>query len=47
MQVKNGTIWVGMIACMDLVWADGCYKMEQVLDLSLKFDNFNKNAVIK
>lgn len=37
MQVKNGTIWIGMIACMDLSWVDGCYKLELVHDLSLKF----------
>lgn len=34
MQVRLGTLYVGMIACMEVRWVDGCYKLEQVLDLS-------------
>ena len=38
MAVKNGTVWVGMIACMDLSWADGCYRLEAVNDLTAKME---------
>ncbi len=30
MIIRNGTVWVGMIALMEVVWADGCYKLETV-----------------
>jgi hypothetical protein len=34
MQVRLGTVYVGMIACMEVRWVDGCYKLDQVLDLA-------------
>ena len=33
MQIKNGTIWVGMIALMEVAWTDGMFKLEKVFDL--------------
>lgn len=39
MAVKNGTVWIGMIACMDLSWVDGCYRLEVVNDLTTKMES--------
>lgn len=39
MQIKNGTVWVGMIACMEVRWTDGCYKLDVVIDLGAKIEN--------
>lgn len=39
MTVKNGTVWVGMIACMDLSWVDGSYRLENVNDLTSKTES--------
>lgn len=39
MGVRNGTVWVGMIACMDLAWVDGCYRLENVNDLTVKMES--------
>jgi hypothetical protein len=36
MLIRNGTIWVGMIALMEVSWADNVYKLEAVLDLGEK-----------
>lgn len=47
MQVKLGTVYVGMIACIEVSWVDGCYKLEQVLDLSHKIDNLSQKVVLK
>lgn len=38
MAVKNGTVWIGMIACMELSWVDGCYRLENVNDLTAKIE---------
>jgi len=27
MQVKNGTVWVGMIALMEVAWSDNVFKL--------------------
>ena len=44
MKVKRGTVWVGMIALMEVVWEDNCYKLEAVYDLGTKYDN-NKTFI--
>lgn len=36
MMVRNGTVWVGMIALMEVIWVDGCYRLENVQDLGVK-----------
>lgn len=36
MQVRNGTVWVGMIALMEVTWVDNSFKLEAVHDLSTK-----------
>jgi hypothetical protein len=33
MMIKSGTVWVGMIALMEVSWSDNCYKLEAVYDL--------------
>jgi hypothetical protein len=33
MLVRNGTVWVGMIALMELTWADNVFKLEKVYSL--------------
>lgn len=45
MQVKNGTVWIGMIACMEVSWADGSYRLERLNDLS--FSETNQRSVLK
>ena len=34
MIVRNGTVWVGMIALMELTWTDNLYRLEAVYDLA-------------
>lgn len=41
MLVRNGTVWVGMIALMEVIWADNCYKLEIVYDLGTSYNNNN------
>jgi hypothetical protein len=38
MIVKYGIVWVGMIALMDVVFSDGAYKLEKIIDLGTKAD---------
>ena len=38
MFIRNGTIWVGMFALMEVVWSDGVYKLECVYDLGPRID---------
>ena len=33
MLVRNGTVWVGMIALIEVVWADNVFKLEKVHNL--------------
>jgi|LakMenEpi03Aug12_release.lakeMendotaPanAssembly.Ray.scaffolds.fasta_scaffold712543_1 hypothetical protein len=47
MQVKIGTVWVGMIACMDVTWVDGGYRLENINDLGAKFDNLGQKAFLR
>lgn len=47
MIVRNGTVWVGMITCMDVSWADGCYKLEGIFDLGEKLDNINQRTILR
>lgn len=37
MTIKTGTIWVGMIALMEVTWVDNCYRLEALLDLGPRF----------
>jgi len=36
MQVKNGTVWVGMIALMEVAWSDNVFKLDKVFSLGEK-----------
>lgn len=47
MQVKLGTVYVGMIALMEVTWIDGCYKLEQVLDLSERLENLSQKCLLR
>lgn len=47
MQVKMGTVWVGMIACMDVTWVDGGYRLENINDLGAKFDNLGQKTFLR
>jgi hypothetical protein len=47
MHVKNGTVWVGLIACMDVSWVDGCYRLDAVNDLSFKFENSAQKCLLR
>ena len=42
MMVRLGTVYVGMIALMDVKWVDGCYKLDQLHDLCVPVENPNK-----
>jgi hypothetical protein len=39
MIVRNGTVWVGMIALMEVTWSDNSYKLEILHDLGVRSDN--------
>lgn len=41
MLVRTGTVWVGMIALMEVAWTDNCYKLEAVYDLGTHYKNSN------
>lgn len=47
MQVRLGTVYVGMIACISVKWLDGCYKLEQIFDLSKQMENPSQKALLK
>lgn len=47
MHVRKGTIYVGMIACMEVTWADGCYRLQQVLDITRKVDNLSQKCLLR
>ena len=34
MQVKEGTVWVGMICAVEVEWTDNIYRLKKVIDLS-------------
>ncbi len=47
MQVRLGTVYVGMIACISVKWLDGCYKLQQIFDLSKQIENPSQKALLK
>lgn len=38
MMIRSGTVWVGMIALMEVSWSDNCYKLDVVYDLGSRLD---------
>lgn len=38
MQVKEGTIWVGMICAVEVEYADGIYRLKRVIDFSSEIE---------
>lgn len=47
MQIRLGTVYVGMIALMEVSWIDGCYKFEMLHDLSQKLENLSEKCLLR
>jgi hypothetical protein len=36
LQVRTGIVWVGMIACVEVGWTEGTYRLDVIFDLGQK-----------